>query len=643
MKKISFVQVNFPQGPKELNAYYLPYSAGVIWSYLSQFDSIKNNFKLQHLIWKRDDLSNVLPLIQDNDVVGFSTYVWNKNYNYTLARKLREKNKDVKIIFGGPEPAHTKPDFFDTHPYIDIVIKQEGEITFKHILENINNLEELTKIPGLIINDNGTKIDTGQGQRINGLDEIPSPYLTGVFDKIMAENPDVEWNMTLETDRGCPYHCTFCDWGSLTYSKVKQFGLERVFDEIEWAGKNKVGFISITNANFGIFPERDSMIADKIIETQTKYNGHPRTFNAAWAKNQKREVIDIVKKLMNSPNGKNQGLTVSVQSLNVDVLENIKRKNLGINNMEEVFRMCNEANVPLYTETILGLPGETLETWKTTFWQLFESGNHTGVTIFQLQILENTEMNLVQKKLFKIEHSTVYDYIAGSHNEKELMEGINIVVSTKDMPHERMLDAQVFNTFLMTFHINGLTNFISQFLRKQYDVSYAEFYDKLQKFVEQDPYFSRLHTETRSYYANWMKKGRADHPDVEGIEMHGYNLLHRHTIYIHAEEKYDYVSNVLRDFLKKEYSNVPDNLLEQLLDFQKSYTIQYNDLKKYPKILNYDYNFYGYLTFGHDLVCPTVYSFIFNDDHEISKQKFLSNIYFMRRRNYGKAEIKKIN
>ena len=249
--------------------------------------------------------------------------------------------------------------------------------------------------------------DTGSATRIKELKLIPSPYLSGLFDEIMFDNKDIEWNATLETDRGCPYQCTFCDWGSLTYNKIKKFELDRVFDELEWIGKNKCGFLSITNANFGIFPERDNLIADKIIEVQNKY-GYPYTFSVAWAKNQKQEVVDIVKKLLNSP-GFNQGLTVSVQSLDFNVLENIKRQNLESSKIEEIFDLCDKSNIPIYTEIILGLPGETINTWKENFWKLFRSGNHTGVTIFQAQMLENAEMNLSQRKAFQIESQIVYD------------------------------------------------------------------------------------------------------------------------------------------------------------------------------------------------------------------------------------------
>jgi radical SAM superfamily enzyme YgiQ (UPF0313 family) len=103
---------------------------------------------------------------------------------------------------------------------------------------------------------------------------------------MIADHPEVTWQGTLETNRGCPYACTFCDWGSLTYNKVKKFELERVFDELEWMARRNFDWISITDANFGMYPERDGMIADKIIEMQEKY-GSPRTFQCGLGQESK--------------------------------------------------------------------------------------------------------------------------------------------------------------------------------------------------------------------------------------------------------------------------------------------------------------------------------------------------------------------
>ena len=148
---------------------------------------------------------------------------------------------------GGPEVPVSKDNIFELHPYIDVVILQEGEHSFYEVLKG--NLES----PGMIVNKNGVRVDTGVSKRFNDLSTIPSPYLAGVFDHLIEQHPDVLFNGTLESNRGCPYQCTFCDWGSLTYSKVKKYNLEQVFAEIEWFADNKIDHITLTDANYGIF------------------------------------------------------------------------------------------------------------------------------------------------------------------------------------------------------------------------------------------------------------------------------------------------------------------------------------------------------------------------------------------------------
>lgn len=637
-KLISLIQPNFQQGPKEFNAHYLPYSVGVLWSYVQTFPKISDNFKLDKIIWLRGDLEGTLDSLKNSQVFAFSTYIWNKNYNYALAKRLKESNPNCIIIFGGPELPITKPDIFERYPFIDIVVKGEGEITFKNLLENLSDGTPLDTVSGLVINRNGLAVDTGKSERIESLEDIPSPYLTGVFDDLIANTTGVEWNATLETNRGCPYACTFCDWGSLTYNKVKKFDLQRVFDELEWIGKNKCGFVSITDANFGMFVERDNAIADKLLEVQAKY-GYPYTFSVAWAKNQKAEVFDIVFKLIKSPKF-NQGLTVSVQSMDLDVLENIKRKNLDQHKISDIFNLCDKNNVPVYTEVILGLPGETKASWRENFWKLFEAGNHTGVTILQAQMLENAEMNLLQKKLFGIRSVPVYDYMSGSYNYDELQESVEVIVATKDLPFEDMLDSHIFSWYINTFHINGLTTYISRFLKKQKGVSYQEFYDKLYEYLKLDPWFVKERDDVRQYYKNWMTDGRINHPNISNIEVHGWNIVHRATLNLHADRKYDTVFGIIERFVKESFSLDAD-LADQLIKFQQFFVIDYDKIHQYPMNLSFDYDFLGYLQEDKELVTPTVYAFEFFEDKNITIERFLENIYFSRRRNFGKACITK--
>jgi hypothetical protein len=635
--KIAWVQPNFQQGPKELNAYYLPYSAGVIWSYAIADSWVNENFELTEWVWRRDEIEPIAQRLAQNNIVAFSTYVWNHNFNYELGRRVKELNPSILTIFGGPEPAITDPDLFRKNPFMDLVICFEGEITFRKLMLAFES-REFDNIPGLLLNKDGNAVSTGDAKRIESLEEVPSPYLSGVFDRLIEENPGTMWQGTLETSRGCPFACTFCDWGSLTYNKVKKFELQRVYDELEWMAKRNFDFISITDANFGMFAERDSMIADKIIECQEKY-GSPRTFSVAWAKNQKKEVVDIVKKLLDA-RGFNQGLTLSVQSLDLDVLENIRRKNMEMNKLNEVFELCEQRNIPTYTELILGLPGETLETWKKNFYTLFKMGNHTGLTVFQAQLLENAEMNLLQKKLFKITSQPVTDYFAGSYSNEHVVESIDIITGTKDMPFDQMLDAHIFSWFINTFHVNGVSTLLSRLVYQYSGVEYSDFYQELFEYIQHDEWLHGEQEQVREYYRNWMTHGQINHPNI-GIEIHGWNLIHRTILNLHVEKQYNRVFDLLENFMAR--YNLPADLLDSIMRFQRRYLVAYDAMHTYPEELTLDYNLWEYLSFDHDLVQePTTYRLEFPEDKTMSFAKFLELFYFARRRNFGKTTVERV-
>ena len=636
-KKISFVQPNFQQGPKEFNAYYLPYSAGVILSYAFDDPDIQAQWQLDSLVWRREPIDACALRLSTSDVVAFSTYVWNHRYNYRLARRIKEFNPGCLIVFGGPEPAIENPKLFEDEPFMDLVIKMEGEITFKRILKEFGT--DYHQIPGLLINSAQGMINTGDSARIDNLDQIPSPYLTGIFDKIIQDNPEVIWNATLETNRGCPYQCTFCDWGSLTYNKVKKFNLERVFDELEWIGQH-CGFVTITDANFGMFIERDDAITDKLIEVQKKY-GRLSSFSMTWAKNQKNEVVGIVKKLIEQSPNFGQGLTVSVQSMDHDVLENIKRRNLDQHKIDEIFALCDRNNIPVYTELILGLPGETVSSWKEAFWKIFRAGNHTGINILQAQLLENAEMNLLQKRMWRLEAVPVYDYMSGSYGDTDLQECVDVVVSTKDIPREAMLDTLVWNSFIQTFHINGLTTYTARFFERYLDIDYSEFYDRLYDWVRQDPWFATQFEQTKSYFANWMTQGRIDHPRIGNIEVFGWNLVHRTYLYLQYQNRIDQAFELVEKFIKHHY-NLDQSMLQQLLAFQRNYVIAYSDLPALPVFKKFDYDFLGYLLDDQNLSQSCEYRFDTQEDRTMSQDRFLENVYFGRKRNFGKSFISRI-
>jgi len=158
----------------------------------------------------------------------------------------------------------------DENPFIDCVILGEGEEAFLQLLRDVKDNKEVQR--------------TYSKKRIEDLSTIPSPYLEGIFDDIIESHPDNQWVMSFETNRGCPYACTFCDWGATTHSKVKVFPIEKILADISWCEDKPVNYLSCNDANFGIFKERDLQIAKHCVKVAKK-NGLIDHINLQYAKN----------------------------------------------------------------------------------------------------------------------------------------------------------------------------------------------------------------------------------------------------------------------------------------------------------------------------------------------------------------------
>jgi len=637
-KIISFVQPNFRVGPVSANAWYLPYSIGCIWAYANQFESIKQKFEIGEIIFRRDDVEITAQKLASHDAVAFSTYIWNKNYNYSLAKRIKELNPNCVIMFGGPEPPVEKSYIFERYPFMDLVMKKEGELTLHAVLENFGATYD--HIPGLLINRSGTIVDTGDCERISDLSNMPSPYLTGVFDKIVADNPDVSWAGTLETNRGCPYQCTFCDWGGLTYNKVKKYSMEKIRAELRWFSEHHCGSLYIADANFGIFPERDNEIVDAIIENVTRH-GYPKVFNMTWAKNKKDDVVALARKWIDA-GVLSPGFTMSVQSLDDVVLDNIKRQNMDMNKIESMFELCERVGVPVNTELILGLPGETPASWRNNFWRLFDAGNHTGIDVYQAQMLENAEMNLTQRPLFKMKSVTITDFIRNSH-EDPIIEGFDVVVSTNTLPLDKMLEAMVFNWFIATTHISGTTTWMARFMRKHLDLSYEDFYTGLHKFLLQDPWFAKEQEQAREMYSNWSSKGSIGHPSVGGFVLTGETVLYITKLKLCAEDRLEWFVDLVGKYLEQYHLN--PELIADLVEFQKLSVLNFKHLKQYPLSRCFQHNISGYIVDDEELVDKVQLEFVYptNESRDLDMATFLQLMWYGRRRGFPVTRVRKVS
>jgi radical SAM superfamily enzyme YgiQ (UPF0313 family) len=646
-QSISLIQPNFQTGPTHLNIYYLPYSVGTIWSYADSITEINNNYRINQIIWKRDPIELLAKKLSNDAVVVFSTYVWNRNYNYALAKRIKEINSKVVTIFGGPEPAITDPLIFQHHPYIDFVIKKEGEKIFSDLLLGLlHNTEK--QISGLLINHAGQLIDTGNSDRINDLSILPSPYVSGFFDQLVHDNPDVSWTATLETNRGCPYQCTFCDWGSLTYTKVKQFPLERVFAELEWMSANCDG-IWCADANFGMFIERDSAIVDKLIQlTQAPTNRIGYWFSN-WAKNQKTHVIDMIEKLSTQTTLIGNGLTVSTQTMTPRVLDVIKRKNLGQHKLREIFDLAHKKNIFTYTELILGLPGETKQSFMDGVYEVMEYGNHHGIDIFHCQLLENAELNQVQKTIYDIKTIEWLEYISPVQHidSTELVpspiETVSVVVATDSMPKHDLLEVMTWVGFMNLFHFYGFGTQISRFLRLYNNITYKEFYQLLYSEFLTDPYFIELIQQFTDQCKSLLDNGRILRPMIDIVPFNAINYSSGFIMSVHIQQKTQYLFNWLDTFLSRHY-DLDQNLRIDLIKYQQQLTLTYDKiLDQHTVPCQFTHDIHGFINNSTELHQPTCLKFNLRSFQKNSTMShFLENCYFRKKQRYGLLEVERI-
>jgi radical SAM superfamily enzyme YgiQ (UPF0313 family) len=337
----------------------------------------------------------------------FSNYVWNHDENIRLSALVKGANPHSVTIHGGPNTPKYRPDverFFAEHRHVDVAVHGEGEQTFAEVLAALRghvghgppDLTPLEAVPGLSYRDGADVVGTGARDRISDLDTIPSPILTGLFDGFIPAGP--LGGVALETNRGCPYGCTFCDWGSATLSRVRKFDLDRIFAELEWCARHQILTVGIADANFGIF-ERDVEIAEKIAELKATY-GYPKNIGNNYAKNTVKhlsKIIEIFTEAGIVAEGK-----MSMQSFDDETLAIIRRKNIKVEKYDELAVEFRRNRLPLSVDLMLGLPGSTPETFRNDLQACVD--RDVRALIQPTMLLPNSPMNEPE---YRAEHGIV--------------------------------------------------------------------------------------------------------------------------------------------------------------------------------------------------------------------------------------------
>ncbi len=326
-----------------------------------------------------------------------SDYVWSLDANLRAAEQGLARNPELVVIHGGPSSPKYEGDarrFLDEHRAVaHVLTRGEGELLIGPLLAALAptlpamDPDALRQLEGVSFLDPVTEdmVRTGEPARITDLDALPSPYLTGEFDHL----PGSAWTtcLSVETNRGCPYGCTFCDWGSATLSRIRMFSPDRVEAEVRWAAARGVQAINLPDANFGIM-SRDVDTATRIAAVK-RVTGSPKYLVFYPAKNTTKHLARIMDILADA--GISSAASLSLQTIDPDTLQALDRTNISTAHFVALAAEYRRRHHPLQGDLLLGVPGQTYDTYKTDLQFMFD--HEILARTWPVQILPNAPMN----------------------------------------------------------------------------------------------------------------------------------------------------------------------------------------------------------------------------------------------------------
>ncbi|MGB0683463.1 MAG: B12-binding domain-containing radical SAM protein [Magnetovibrionaceae bacterium] len=326
------------------------------------------------------------------EVVGFSCFLWNAELSSRFAKRIKTIRPETVIVFGGanyPTDAAGQEAFLCDHPEIDFFIPLEGELPFVALLRMLIDVDmdvEVLKdsepdLAGVHYLSGGRLIAPPPPERMKDLTETPSPYLLGLNDKFF----DDSLIPIMETNRGCPFQCSFCVIGESYHTKVRKKSPDRIREELHYiAARAKVPDLFMSDSNFGML-KQDLETCDVLAQLRRE-QGWPKYLRNSSGKNRKEQVLEAARVLDGA-----MVLTVSVQSTSPDVLKNVRRDNISLEQIVDVGKQAEVLGANSYSEVILCLPGDTAKAHRESVLAMVDA-EVNDVMMYQAMMLPGTDM-----------------------------------------------------------------------------------------------------------------------------------------------------------------------------------------------------------------------------------------------------------
>ena len=436
------------------NSYYryirncVPIGMGYVAAYIKQTFAQKIEI---HLFRTFDEIHDAIQTTTP-DLVAFGSYDWNTSLTYNTASYLKKISPDIITAIGGPNVspvAEISTEDLRNHPDVDFLLPNEGEGPLRNLVQACleqNRPQDVrnSAIQGCFSLDrhDGILLGTPISRFAGDLNEIPSPYLSGLMDRFLK---DPFYLPIIQTARGCPYKCTFCVSGKDSWSKVRTFDLNRVKEELDYIAKHTTNLVlRLADENFGILP-RDLEIA-KILAHKHEFEGYPKGLSIYTDKrptSRIKEIQLLLKKML--------PFNISFQSMNPETLRQIKRINLSDKMIRSAVEYSRKHELTLVTEMIAALPGESFASFLAGVDDLMDYG-FESIIVSQLRILKGTEQDWSSER-DKHKIKTEFAMAENGYTDHPAMNNVELeewVVATDSLREEEYFAMNKF-IFLLDF------------------------------------------------------------------------------------------------------------------------------------------------------------------------------------------------
>jgi radical SAM superfamily enzyme YgiQ (UPF0313 family) len=332
------------------------------------------------------------------DVLAISVFGWNFREALLLAETFKQLNPGGLAVLGGTHVANQADRVFRLSPEVDVICNGEGELAFPETLHAwlAGEFPEPRghEIDGISFRqDDGLVVGTKKRNGVQDLGSIASPFLSEAITMTDAAGRFRYDVALMETNRGCPYHCAFCYWGGAIGQKVRRFPRERLLAELEIFAHYKVNSVVLCDANFGMQPQ-DEEFLDDVIRMRER-TGYPRAVEASWAKNKSATFYRIVRKMKAAD--LHSSFTIALQTLNDTALRAMNRRNMRVNDWQDLVDWLAAEGLECYAELIWGAPGDSVESFLSGYDELAQRVSR--IAAYPLMILPNTDYQAKRAEL----------------------------------------------------------------------------------------------------------------------------------------------------------------------------------------------------------------------------------------------------